>query len=236
MNLKFFEDKVASLREELNPKNEFSSEKVFALIESIDEAQIKESCELEQMAFELEEYVPNNIGTQCLIYLFSPRKNCIQDEIKIAITAKLVEKGIDLEGISYDGKTIQEYIQSSIHHVQIPLAPITEIFITRHYRFEYPKAWSFRAAWGGISLSDILTNDNAFNLGDNIQRNYDSYHQQQVPLIINLVGYSNHTFDNLEDFKTFLVNEGLITVAQANAFGADEEETCLDLARSCSIM
>lgn len=63
----------------------------------------------------LAEKVSHTIGTQCLIYLFDPGQGWIRDSNKRAdmliMTAKLVEKGVSLKGLSYYGETIEQTVQ-----------------------------------------------------------------------------------------------------------------------------
>lgn len=143
------QDKTTWLLDAIKPGSRVGTKDVLEQINTIDASELEKTCQL-QMASScmLDERVKKSIGIQCLIYLFDPGNGWSRDYTKrgnmLIMAAKLVEKGVSLEGISYYGKTIKKDVQDLIDNKYDNDPPATlnqevvDIFTQYGYDFNYP--------------------------------------------------------------------------------------------------
>lgn len=101
----------------------------------------------------LEEGIPHTVGTQCLINLYDPGNGWTRDATKrvdlLEMTAKLCDKGVSLEGLTYyKGSFCEKSVISTIQGLlddphrwrPLNLSPeILEMFEKNGYKFDYSK-------------------------------------------------------------------------------------------------
>ncbi len=141
-----------------------SSRDALNLIEKITKEELNEPCiintKMNYTHCELEDNVKLTLGTQCLIYLFDPGNGWIRDCFKrgdmLLMTARLVERGVSLDGLyCYRGNSVikdqsfKQIIQSLINkgfNLNDPPAmlndEIIEIFTQAGYEFSYPPEYN----------------------------------------------------------------------------------------------
>ena len=146
-------DKARLLVQTLKPSCLLPSKVALKLIDGIGAEQLAKDYALQtQMAYInciLGDEVPKTLGTQCLVYLFDPGNGWIRDSTKrgdmLIMAAKLVAKGVKLEGLSYYGISIQQTIQGLINdRNDHPAATLNDELVQQFkaagYEFTYPDA------------------------------------------------------------------------------------------------